>query len=52
MNFTLKVILKNDDLQQIYEIRNKKQEDLEGLIYLLNETIIKNSNNSNFDIKE
>ena len=50
-NFNLKVVFKNDETQQICTIKNKTQEDLEGLAYLLNERLNNNSNN-NIDSNE
>ena len=37
--FNLKVVLKNNEVQQICTIENKTQEDLQGLAYLLNERL-------------
>ena len=45
-NFNLKVVFKNNESQQICTIKNKTQNDLEGLAYLLNERINMNLNNS------
>ena len=45
--YNLKVIFKNNESQEICNIKNKRQEDLEGLAYLLNERLIKNTNKNN-----
>ena len=50
-NFNLKVVFKNNETQQICYIKNKNQQELEGLAYLLNERININSNN-NIDSNE
>ena len=47
-NFNLKVEFKNNETQQICTIKNKTQEELEGLINLLNKRLIINTEN-NFD---
>ena len=38
--FYLKVIFKDQQIEDIWPIENKNQNDLEGLIYLLNERLI------------
>ena len=43
-DFELKVVFKNNEMELIYILKNKTQEDLEGLIYLLNERLIINTN--------
>ena len=45
--FNLKVVLKNNEKQLICTLRKKTQEELEGLIYLLNERLIINTNTNN-----
>jgi len=45
--FNLQVVFKNNETQQIYNIKNKAQEDLEGLAYLLNERLIISTNTNN-----
>ena len=45
-NFNLKVVFKNNETQQICTIKNKTQDELEGLAYLLNERLNINSNNN------
>ena len=45
--FNLRVVFKNNETQQICNIKNKAQEDLEGLAYLLNERLIINTNPKN-----
>ena len=50
-NFNLKVEFKNNGTQQICTIKNKTQDELEGLAYLLNEKLNINSNN-NIDSNE
>ena len=55
--FNLKVVFKNNDIQQIFTLRKKTKADLEGLIYLLNERLNINANtnitpNNNFDTNE
>ena len=55
--FNLKVVFKNNDIQQICTLRKKTKADLEGLIYLLNERLNINANtnitpNNNFDTNE
>ena len=50
-NFNLKVEFKNNGTQQICTIKNKTQDELEGLAYLLNERLNINSNN-NIDSNE
>ena len=45
-NFNLKVEFKNNGTQQICTIKNKTQDELEGLAYLLNERLNINSNNN------
>ena len=42
--FNLQVVFKNNETQQICNIKHKAQEDLEGLAYLLNERLIINTN--------
>ena len=44
--FYLKVLFKNKKSENIYCFKNMTEEDLEGLIYLLNEKLI-NINNIN-----
>ena len=44
--YNLKVILKNNESQQIYSLKKASQEDLRGLVYLLNEKFT-NINNNN-----
>ena len=53
-SFNLKVVFKNIEIQQIYILKNKIQDDLEGLIYLLNERINNNiyTNSNNIDFNE
>ena len=49
-SFNLKVIFKNNETQQICTIKNKTQDELEGLSYLLNERLNINSiNNSDYN---
>ena len=50
-NYNLKVVLKNNETEHICTIKNKTQEELEGLAYLLNERLNINSNN-NIDYNE
>ena len=45
-NFNLKVVFKNNETQQIYTLKNKTQDKLEGFAYLLNERLNINSNNN------
>ena len=47
MKFELKVIFKNGDTQQMYEIKKKDEDELKELVNLLNGAIIKKSNNIN-----
>ena len=50
LNFNLKVVLKNNETQQICTIKNKTQDSLEGLAYLLNERLnIISNNNINYN---
>jgi hypothetical protein len=49
--FNLKVEFKNNTIEQVCTIKNKTQEELEGLVYLLNERLNLNSiNNSSEQI--
>jgi len=50
-NFNLKVQFKNNETQEICTLKNKTQEELEGLAYLLNERLSMKSNN-NIDSNE
>jgi len=50
-DFELKILFKNNEMELIYILKNKTQEDLEGLIYLLNERLIINTN-TNIDTNE
>ena len=45
--FNLKVVFKNNDIQQIFTLRKKTKADLEGLIYLLNERLNNNTQTNN-----
>ena len=48
-NFNLKVVLKNNEIQQICSLKKQTEDELEGLIYFLNGTFIthtKDSSNS------
>ena len=45
-NFRLKVLLKNNEVQKICSLRKQTQNELEGLICLLNERLITNTNQS------
>ena len=45
--FNLKVVLKNNEIQQICILKNKTKDDLEGLIYLLNERLNNNTQTNN-----
>ena len=42
ISFNLNVVFKNNEKQQILTLKNKNQDELEGLIYLLNERLINN----------
>ena len=44
-NFHLKVIFKNDEIQEICYLRNQREDELEGLINFLNERLIINNDN-------
>jgi len=44
ISFNLKVVLKNNETQQICNLKNKTQKDLEGLAYILNERLIITTN--------
>jgi len=48
--FNLKVVLKNNEIQQIYSIRKKTKAELEGLLYLLNERLNNNITQTNNSI--
>ena len=43
--FDLKVMFKDKQMQDIWPIENKTQEELEGLVYLLNERLNQEKNN-------
>ena len=43
--FDLKVMFKDKQIQEIWTIENKSQKDLEGLVYLLNERLNKETHN-------
>ncbi len=51
INFHLKVIFKNKEIQQICILEEQSENELEGLILLLNEKLIINTDN-NFDSNE
>ena len=51
ISFNLKVVLKNNETQQICNLKNNTQKDLEGLAYILNERLII-TNNIDFNEKK
>ena len=45
-NFNLKVLFKNNEIKQICTLKKQNQNELEGLLCLLNERLISNTNHS------
>ena len=50
ITYILKAIFKSNEFQEIYNIKNASKYKLEGLVYFLNEKLIKNKNMNNNNI--